>query len=127
MSPLARLRNLTLLGTIVLGGLTAGLLWQPSPPAGHGVLLGCLGALLPFYALTWRMERVVSQGEIKIQSEMARWAIVRYVLYVVVLVRGFYLDPVHIHGLLGALVGLFLVKLVLAAITLSGLDTKPTR
>jgi hypothetical protein len=124
LTALARLRLMMAVGTLLaVGVITAGL-WRYSPPAAQGLLLGAAAGLVPFLILTWRVERVVARGEDRLHLEMARWAVIRLLLYVAVLIRSYFLDPTHQHGVLGAVAGIFLVKLVLAFITLSGLDQK---
>jgi hypothetical protein len=82
--------------------------WMLNPQAGKGVLLGGLCA-----ALVWRFSvrslELANSDPHRVKFCERRWRLVRYVVYVAVLVKGYTLDTAHFYGFFGAAIGIWLI------------------
>ena len=110
--------QLTTLATVVFAALALVL----DRTLAHGVLLGGVGGALSFWLMARRLGKVASDDPSKLQSVTLRWMIVRTALYGVILYRAYTLDAETGYGLIGAVGGLFLVKLAMVLLGAAGLD-----
>ena len=124
MGPLKHFRlmsvRLTLLLTVIVGGIT----YQFNPAAGQGVCLGGIGATVAFWMMAVRVEKLASISQDKLSYAIYRWTGMRMILYGAVLYKGYTLDPVSMHGLLGVAGGLMLLRVVLVFVAVTGIDLK---
>ena len=97
--------------------------------AAKGLAAGGMTGVLVFWIMAYRMEKAfvkastVESGKTNsLQSSLALWMPLRMVLYGGALIWAHYLDTVTHHGVLGAVVGLFIVHVVMAIIGMTGVD-----
>lgn len=126
MSSLAPFRilsvQLALLLTMVAGGLAWALFGQP--PA-QGLLMGGIGSALVFWLQARSVEKLANAGTGSVHSRLTVWQVVRLAVYAVILTRAYYLDPAQFTGLIGAIIGLFMIVVAVAFLGVTGLDLKP--
>lgn len=91
---------------------------------GMGLLYGGLAGTVTFWILAYRVQKFAEQDPHAIQSEVYRWTFVRLVIYGVALYRAYTLDTITYHGLFAALAGLFIIRLVLTVLAVTGWDKK---
>lgn len=110
--------QLTTLATVVFAALA--LVFDRT--LAHGVLLGGVGGALSFWLMARQFSKVASEDPSTLQSTAFRWMIVRIAIYGVILYRAYTLDTDTGYGLIGAVGGLFLVKLAMILLGAAGLD-----
>jgi hypothetical protein len=88
---------------------------------------GGLTGILAFWIEALRTEKLAKLGADKVKSFAYRWAFVRMVLYAVALVWAHTLDRDSTRGLLSACVGLFIIRLVIIILGITGLDLSKER
>jgi len=90
----------------------------------HGILVGGLAAALGFWVFTIKLQKVASAPSASVQSAVLKLALFRYGLYAAALIRGYTLDPDSMFGLLGAVLGIFIIRFVTIFHGFSGVDLK---
>lgn len=88
----------------------------------QGVLIGGIAGILGFWVIAIRLEKVAREKPSKVQYATLTWSFYRYGLYGLVLYKAFTLDKETYHGLLGALVGIYVIQLVLRYLAITGRD-----
>ncbi len=90
----------------------------------QGVLIGGIAGILGFWVIAIRLEKVAREKPSKVQYATLTWSFYRYGLYGLVLYKAFSLDKETYHGLLGALVGIYVIQLVLRYLAITGRDQR---
>jgi len=88
----------------------------------QGVLLGALAGTLGFWIMAVRLEKVAYTQPEKIHFFALTWSMMRFLLYGAVLLRAHFLDRDSLHGIIGAVVGIFIIRLVLLFLGITGAD-----
>ena len=88
----------------------------------QGVLLGALAGILGFWIMAVRLEKVATTQPEKIHFFALTWSMVRFLLYGAVLLRAHFLDRNSLHGIIGAVVGIFIIRFVLMYLGITGVD-----
>lgn len=112
--------RLSLFVTVVSGGVA----FVFSPPLAKGIFLGGATGTLAFWLTAFRLERLAITGQGRVKSFNYRWALIRLVMYVLALLKGYTLDREHYHGLIGAVAGLFIIRAVSGFLGATGVDLK---
>jgi hypothetical protein len=94
------------------------------PIMAQGVLLGGIGGILGFWIIAVRLEKVAQMNPGKVKYAALTWSGMRYALYGAVLYKAFTLDRETYHGLVGALIGIMVIRFMLVFIGAFGLDLK---
>ena len=118
--PLSRLRITAVRMSMFFIMVIAAVAFMYDRIAAQGVLLGGIAGVLGFWVIAIRLEKVARTNPSKVQYASLTWSFYRYLLYGVVLYRAFKLDVETYHGLLGALVGIFVIHYVLIYIGIRG-------
>jgi hypothetical protein len=106
-------------------GLLALLGYAYDPVIGLGLLMGGIGGVLAFWIEAIRIEKVASSGPKRVQSSVYGLTVVRLLIYGLVLYKAFTLKPDSLPlGLIGAVCGLFIVRVVCVVLGLTGLDLR---
>lgn len=95
-----------------------------SRPAALGVLMGGLAGTVVFWIGARRTERVAQRDPRGLKWHAYGWALMQTAVYALILYRGITLDPESYHGLLGAVAGLFLIRVAAVFLGITGLDLK---
>ena len=111
------------LGLLLTAVLTAAV-FPFSQTAAKGLLGGGIAGVLAFWVIALRFERVAAQKSAGVHSLPLLWSVLRLVFFAVVLYWAYSLDREMFHGFGGAVVGLFLMQLVVALLGLTGWDLK---
>lgn len=109
------------LGLVAVFALVAGVCFGLKPA--QGVLLGGLASALGF-ALAARSIRLDSSSLRRVRLSASLGVVGRMGLYGAVLYKAYTLDPVHLHGFIGALAGLSVTRLAATVAGLTGWDQK---
>lgn len=120
-----RFRLLFVRYCLTLLALTAFGAWFWDRVAAQGVLLGGLAGLLGFWLMARAVEKLAIQTPEKLQFAVLKWTFVRMGLYAAAFVRAFTLDKEDFHGLLGAVAGFLVIRVVLMYLGLTGRDLAP--
>ncbi len=88
------------------------------------ILMGGIAGTLVFWVTALKVERLAILPAGKVKSSAYRWSFLRLAVYVVVLIRGYMMDPEGLRGLLGAAGGILIIRVVLVFLGLTGLDLK---
>lgn len=89
-----------------------------------GLLYGGLSGTVTFWILALRVQKFAEQDPHTIQSEVYKWTFVRLAIYGIALYRAYILDTITFHGLFAALAGLFIIRLALIVLAVTGWDKK---
>lgn len=93
-------------------------------PLAVGILLGGLGGIVAFWLLAIRVEKLASLPKNRLKLVSVRWTLMGTVIYALVICRAYFLDPGTYHGLVGAVGGIFIIRIVLVFLGATGLDLK---
>jgi hypothetical protein len=118
------LRLLAVRMALILSALLAAGVYCFSLTAAHGFLMGALAGILAFWIVAVQMEKVASTEGTNFRVASAKWALIRYALWGVALWQAFELDTVSRHGLFGAVAGLFVIRVTVVILAMTGMDLK---
>jgi len=114
--------RIAVLLTLVAGGIA----WSVfGKPAGQGLLIGGLAGSLVFWFQARALEKLANSGTGSVNSRMSAWSVARLVIYAIVLARAYYLDQEGFTGLIGAVIGLFIIVIAVVFLGATGLDLRP--
>jgi hypothetical protein len=103
--------------------LVAALVAYPfSPVVAQSIALGGVGGTIVFWIQAKRLEKLASAQEKTVNFLPIRSTLLRMCVYALVLYKAYTLDPVA--GLIAAVGGLFIVRMVVIFFAFSGLDLK---
>jgi ATP synthase I chain len=123
LRPLRRFRIVAVRLSLILTALLAGGFYTWDPIAAQGALLGGIAGILGFWIIAIRLEKLANKTPSKVQFAALTWSAYRFALYGAVLYRSYTLDRVEWHGLIGALVGIMMIRFVLVFLGVTGFDT----
>ncbi len=92
-----------------------------------GFAFGGVGGTLAFWILAVRAEKLASLPPDKVQSWAFQWTFVRLLIYALVLYRAYRLDQESLYGLFAAVAGLFIIRIVMIFVALTGLDLEKSK
>jgi len=90
----------------------------------HGLLLGGVAGVLAFWIVAVRLEKLASQSGNRVYTFSAWLSAVQLALYALALGRAYWLDRETLRGFVAAAVGLFIIRVVVVLLGLTGLDLK---
>ena len=114
--------RIAVLLTLVAGGVAWAVFGQAP---GQGLLIGGLAGALVFWFQARAVERVAKDRSGSVHSRLSAWSVIRIVVYAIVLTRAYFLDPEGFTGLIGAVIGLFIIVLAVVILGATGLDLRP--
>jgi hypothetical protein len=114
--------RIAVLLTLVAGSLAWYFFGQP---AGQGLLIGGLAGALVFFFQAKSIEKLAKDGTGSVNSRLSAWSMARLVIYAIVLTRAYYLDQEGFTGLIGAVIGLFIIVIAVLILGATGLDLRP--
>lgn len=98
---------------LAVAGATAS--WPMSPVAAKGILMGGLAGTIGFWITARNVGVLATPGAEKIELYAFKWTLVRLAFYALAVYKGYTLDPERYHGLIAAVIGIFLVQAVMIA------------
>lgn len=105
----------------VLVALAAGAYLVLDRVAAQGVLLGGIAGVLGFWIMAVRLEKLASLRPERVHFAALTGTFFRLLLYGVVLYRAYALDTENMHGLLGAVVGILVIRFVAVFMGFTGM------
>lgn len=124
LDPLKQFRLMTVKLSLILIVLAAGSALVFDWIVAQGFLLGGLAGVIAFWILARTVEKFASIPKEKLQSYSFRLTLVRLVIYALVLYRAYTLDEETWHGLLAAVAGLLITRVVIIFLAITGHDLK---
>ena len=124
MEPLIRMRLMAVRIGVLLTVVAAAVAYLWDKIVAQGLLLGGVAGVLMFWVLARRLEKLATASEGKVYSLSVGWRLVELFIYAAVLGRAYALDRVSLRGLLAAVGGLFIIRLVTVFLGFTGLDLK---
>ena len=124
METLRRFRLMAVRAAIFLTLVAAICAYPFDKVVAKSLLGGGLTGILAFWIEALRTEKLAKQGADKVKSVAYRWAFMRMALYAIALVWAHTLDRDSTRGLLAACVGLFIIRLVIIILGITGFDLK---
>ena len=106
-----RLQAILAAGALAVVLAAAAYTW--SPVASRGVLLGAGAAIIGFWIIAVRLEKLFQHKPENVKFHVLTWTSLRFLLYGIALYRAYTLDPLRYHGLIGALAGILALRFVL--------------
>lgn len=88
----------------------------------QGVLLGGIAGVLGFWIIAIRLEKLATITSDKVHFAALTWTSFRFLLYGVVLYRAYAIDREEMHGLLGAIAGILVIRFVMIFMGLTGME-----
>jgi len=124
MRTLARFRLLVIRLTLLVTFLAASVAYPFDPVAAKGVLAGGITGAVAFWLNVRNAEKLAFMPRAKVNSAVYRSTLIRMGLYALAFYWAFTLDRDNMHGLLGALAGMFVIQIVLIFLGLTGFDLR---
>jgi hypothetical protein len=124
LGPLKHFRLMSVRLTLAATGLCAILAYQISYAASMGLLLGGISATAAFWYMALRVEKLASMDPNALKFAAYRWTLIRLVIYGLALYKAYTLDTERLHGLIAAVGGLMLLRVVLVFVAFTGLDLR---
>lgn len=122
LAPLRRFRLAAVRLALLLTAIAAAIAYWWDPVIGQGLLMGGLAGILGFWIIAVRIEKLARLQPEKVNFSALTWTGFRLLLYGAVLYRAYTLDTSEMHGLLGALAGILIIRFVLVFLGITGAD-----
>jgi len=124
MDTIKRTRLVAVRFSLALTGIGAVLLYPFGWVVVQGFLLGGLGGTLAFWLLARKVEQFAKMGADQVQAQAMKWMMIRMMIYGAVLYRAFMLDTEHYYGMMAAVGGILLMRMVMIFLAFTGYDLK---
>lgn len=124
-APVRRFRLFAVRTALMLTVVAALIAYRFDPVASKGLLLGGLAGILSFWVMATRLEKLASIPQRKVKFAALRWTALCLLLYGVVMYKAFTLDSERFHGLMGAVLGIFIIRFVQIFLGFTGIDLSP--
>lgn len=124
METLKRTRLMAVRLGLVLTLVAAAVAFPFSVLVAKGIAMGALAGILAFWLFALRMEKVAGRGG-SIEGMAVTWTFIRLAIYAAVLVRALFMDQEQYTAMLGAVGGLFIIRIVLVFLAFTGMDLQP--
>ena len=122
LQPFRRFRIAAVRYSLVLTAVFAGVASIWGQAAIQGVLMGGIAGILGFWFMARQLEKLALTNPGKVHSSVLTWSMIRLFLYGAVLYKAFTLDEARYTGLLGAIAGIFVIRIVLIGLGVTGID-----
>ncbi|MCK5860885.1 MAG: hypothetical protein KAH38_00270 [Candidatus Hydrogenedentes bacterium] len=90
--------------------------------ASVGLLMGGIAGSVVFWITARQLEKLAIQFTNTVYFVPVKWRIVGLAIYAAVLIRGYTLDKEHFIGLFAVAAGLFMIRLAVVILGVTGLD-----
>ena len=126
METLTRFRLTVVRYTLLLTAVCAGVAWPFNPVVSKGLLLGGLAGAVGFWVNAFVVRKLAQPEGNRLTYVAFKWTIVRLFFYALAIYKAYTLDREHNYGLIAAVLGIFLVQLVMITIAFTGADQAGT-
>ncbi len=124
---LQRFRILSVqLALVLTAGAAAAAYGLGGRDAAFGLIMMALASIITFWLKSRQFERVAQRSNNALRSASYTWTAIQMAVFAVIGVRAYLLDTETLHGLYGAIVGLFIINGAVAFLGMTGLDLKGT-
>ena len=124
MRTLQRFRLLAIRLTLFLTFLAAAIAYVFDPIVAKGILAGGICGAFGFWINVRNAEKLAFMPRAKVNFAVYRSTLIRMGLYALAFYWSLTLDRDTMHGLLGALAGMFVIQIVLIFLGLTGFDLR---
>ena len=124
MEPLRRMRLMAVQLALTLTVAAGGVAFLFDKTVALGLLMGGVAGVVAFWIVAVWAEKLATASKRGVYLHTVRWSLIPLILYAVALWRAYLLDPETMRGLFAAAAGLFIVRLVVVFLGLTGLDLK---
>lgn len=107
--------------TIALALVTCAATFYWSPVVSKGILMGGLAGALGFWITGRNVEKLATSDATQLQSAAIKWTFVRLFFYALAIYKAYTLDRELYHGLIAAVIGIFLVQIVMITLAFTKL------
>ncbi len=107
--------------TLVVTLIAAFGAWFWSPVVSKGLLMGGMAGALGFWITGRNIQKLASPDGAPLQSFAVKWTFIRLLFYALAIYKGFTLDREHHYGLLAAVIGIFIVQIVMITLAFTSL------
>lgn len=90
--------------------------------ASVGLLLGGIAGTVVFWITARQLEKLAIQFGNAVYSVPMKWRVAGLAVYAAVLIRGYTMDREHFTGLFAVAAGLFMIRLAMVILGITGLD-----
>ena len=125
--PFRRFRTTTVRIGLTATLIIAAIIYLFNPIAAQGFLMGGFAGVLGFWIIAVRLQKLAFIAPQKVQFHAFTFTILRFALYGAVFYKTYSLDPESMHAVLGALAGIFVIRVVLLYMGITGLDIPETK
>lgn len=108
----------TLLSTVVCAAAA----WPLNPVVAKGLLMGGIAGATGFWVNAFVVRKLASPNPNQLTYTAIKWTFVRLLLYALAIYKSYTLDREHYYGLIAAVLGIFLVQIVMITVAFTGLD-----
>jgi len=108
----------TLLATL----LCTALAWPFSQVIAKGLLLGGIAGAAGFWINALVVRKLATPNADRLTYAAFKWTFVRLIFYALAIYKAYTLDREHYYGLIAAVLGIFLVQIVMITVAFTGLD-----
>jgi hypothetical protein len=109
---------------LLITAIGAGALFPFSRVAAAGAAMGGAVGVLGFWIMAVRLEKIAASQPEKIKYHILTLTYIRFLLYGLVLYRAFLLDQETYYGLMAAVGGIFVIRIVLSYFGIKGVGMK---
>ena len=124
MEPLRRMRMMAVRSALALTVAAGGVAFLFDKRVALGLLMGGVAGVVAFWIVAVWAEKVAMASKRGVYFHAVRWSLIRLIIYAVTLWRAYVIDRETMRGLFAAAAGLFIIRLVVIFLGLTGLDLK---
>ena len=124
MEPLRRMRLMAVQLALTLTVAAGGVAFLFDERVALGLLMGGVAGVVAFWIVAVWAEKLATASKRGVYFHAVRWSLIPLVIYAVTLWRAYLLDRETMRGLFAAAAGLFIIRLVVVFLGLTGLDLK---
>lgn len=122
MEALKQFRLAVVRYTLIATAVCAAGAWFWDAAAAMGLLMGGLAGAVGFWITGYNVQILASPGTDKLNYYAFKWTFVRLFFYALAVSKAYTLDREGYRGLVAAVLGIFLVQVVMVAIAFTTLD-----
>lgn len=121
METLARFRLAVVRYTLVLTAVCTAFAWPLNTAAAKGVLMGGIAGAIGFWLNALAVRKLASPDAAGLPSMAIKGTFVRLLFYALAIYKAYTLDREHYYGLIAAVLGIFLVQVVMITVAFTSL------
>jgi hypothetical protein len=96
--------------------------WPLNAVVAKGVLMGGIAGSAGFWINAYVIQKLASPNSDTLTYTAFKWTFVRLIFYALAIYKAYTLDREHYYGVIAAVVGIFLVQVVMITVAFTSLD-----